>query len=374
MTSILVVDDDPPLRRALVRDLRANGYDAVAASGYDEALTRASERKYDVLLTDLRMGSKNGLDLILALTGASPQIRPIMMSAYATAHDSQRALSLGAVRVLCKPFESEQLIQAVERAVQSTSGFAGSVHGLSLVDLLQMFHFARHSVTLHLRGGGGGSVSLRDGELIDARYEALRGEPALRAVLSLSAGVVETTELSVDEASLSGRFESTLLEALRWLDERKPPGETCLSVESALDALSEVGTEPASPATAADPLGALCERWLTGVAGALFCGVVDRHSHTLLASRSLSSGDLSAPLDGSPAIGALADFEEVQGRCGEILHVARRLGGQAAVVALIAADAAAEAGESLRELSTELERVLARVACTPAPTGSSEHV
>src|SRR5262249_51993255 len=135
--SILVVDDDPQLRHALARELRAHGYDASSAGGYSEAMQCFRERAYDVLLTDLRMEGGDGMDLILALRESAPGTRPVLMSAHATARDSQRALDLGAVRVLCKPFDTREMLHAIECAAEYAGGFLGALHGLSFVDVLQ---------------------------------------------------------------------------------------------------------------------------------------------------------------------------------------------------------------------------------------------
>src|SRR5688572_2871861 len=79
--------------------LGVHGFDVTMASSYEEALQLLQKAPYEVLLTDLRMNGPDGLELIRATQASSPATRPILMSAYATARDSQTALDLGAVRV-----------------------------------------------------------------------------------------------------------------------------------------------------------------------------------------------------------------------------------------------------------------------------------
>src|SRR5690606_11143995 len=131
MTSVLVVDDDQQLVSAISRDLRANGYDVLSASSVDGALEQLTEKPSDVVLTDLRMAEADGIDLLLAIRERGLSSRPILMSAYATARDHQKAVELGAVRVLCKPFGSRELLDAIQQAIDCATGFRGSVHGLS---------------------------------------------------------------------------------------------------------------------------------------------------------------------------------------------------------------------------------------------------
>src|SRR6202000_845093 len=149
----------------------------------------------------------------------SPQTRAVLMSGYATARDYQRAGELGAVRVLCKPFTPSDLIQCIHQAVECETGFRGSVHGLSLVDMLQMYHYARRSVTIavdgsshgrpHLRqgqivprghpGGRGaaagshGGLHLRKGQIVHAEHRGESGERAVAAILAIPGGTIGTS-------------------------------------------------------------------------------------------------------------------------------------------------------------------------------------
>jgi len=93
MVSVLIVDDDAQLRRALLRTLSAHGFESKAASNYDEAINQLGLQPYDVLLTDLRMGDKDGIDLLNALRDLRASPRAILMSAYATAHSRRRSFA-----------------------------------------------------------------------------------------------------------------------------------------------------------------------------------------------------------------------------------------------------------------------------------------
>src|SRR5262245_26871757 len=103
-TSILIVEDDERLRSAVARDLARRGFDVVTVASVDGALARFEEQTFDVVLTDLCMEGADGIELIETLNSVAPKTRPILMSAYASARDHQRAMQLGAVQVLCKPF------------------------------------------------------------------------------------------------------------------------------------------------------------------------------------------------------------------------------------------------------------------------------
>jgi CheY-like chemotaxis protein len=303
VTKVLVVDDEGPVRSAVKRMLGHHGFDVTAASSYEEALNLLREAPYEVLLTDLRMNGPDGLELIRATHASSPATRPILMSAYATARDSQMALDLGAVRVLCKPFEPAELLDAVRKAADTNEGFFGAVHGLSLIDMLQMFHFTRRSLTVRLLGSTPASVSMEHGELVDARWgEDASGEDALEQILKLPAGPLETAALGDCSRTIQQEFRSLLLDHLRRLDEStrpeavhaspSPPASAASyesgspSVDSLFDLISEPkrSSQPSGRVCAnCAELELACTRLTAIVSGSIACAIVDLESGSLMA-------------------------------------------------------------------------------------------
>jgi hypothetical protein len=268
-------------------------------SGYDEALERLSERTYDVVLTDLRMGAKDGLDLILAIAESFPATRPILMSAYATARDSERAKELGAVRVLCKPFDTAEMLQAVERAVECAQGFVGSVHGMSLVDMLQMFHYAQRSVSVRVLGGLPAAIHMKNGHIVHASHGAADGEAALAQILILPAGSLQTSPLEPVAQTISRQFQPLMLDLMRLLDEARRGPLSEYGVESVLPVDTGVSDDPGFEASGppestsrarsvpgAPPerglLSDACRRTAAELDGDVVCAVVDLDRGRLL--------------------------------------------------------------------------------------------
>jgi DNA-binding response OmpR family regulator len=222
--SVLLVDDDPLLCSSLRRALERQGYSVHVAASADEAMAVIQRAHVDVLLTDLMLGEKDGMDLIREARRIAPDMRPILMSGHASAKDHECATQLGAVRVLVKPFSPIELQDAIRQAIDCEVGFRGSVHGLSLVDMLQMFHYGRRSVSIHVNGGAIGTIHMRKGEFVHARAGALAGREALRMLLSGASGSVRTSALETAAQTLEGSFESLLLDSLRELDETSHRG------------------------------------------------------------------------------------------------------------------------------------------------------
>lgn len=223
MSSVLVVVDDEAFAGALARELNERSYTVIIAYSVSEAVEQLARHRPRVMLASLRLGSEDGIDLIQEARQTSHRTRTILMSANGTARDYRTAVEAGAVTVLCKPFEASELIDAVDLALECGSGFRGSLHGLSLIDLMQMFHLTRRSIRLLVTDGEfSGTISFRTGELVDARWREKVGVEALSSLLSSSYGRVETLPVRETEQTILGSFDSIVLDTLRCLDENGP--------------------------------------------------------------------------------------------------------------------------------------------------------
>jgi two-component system, NtrC family, response regulator AtoC len=118
--SILIVDDESKIRTLLASALSDDGHEAVAAASASEARQLLSQRLFDVMVVDNLMPGMTGLDLIRELTatmveGDRPQV--VMITAHATVENAIAAMKLGAFDYLQKPFEIDELLVVVRRAV-----------------------------------------------------------------------------------------------------------------------------------------------------------------------------------------------------------------------------------------------------------------
>src|SRR5512147_1488531 len=81
---LLVVDDEPNIRKTLTLTLEAEGHSVVAVSNAQDALAESTRRSFDVALVDIRLGAASGLDLVPALLAASPWLKIVMITAFAS--------------------------------------------------------------------------------------------------------------------------------------------------------------------------------------------------------------------------------------------------------------------------------------------------
>jgi CheY-like chemotaxis protein len=112
---ILIIDDEKPFRDVLKQVLSKAGYDVVEAANGAEGINRFYENPADMIITDIIMPEKEGIETILELKKAHPEVRLIAMSGggwYGTDIDFDMARKLGA-RTLDKPFALQELLDAV---------------------------------------------------------------------------------------------------------------------------------------------------------------------------------------------------------------------------------------------------------------------
>ena len=115
--SILIVDDEAEIRESLRTLLELEGYEVEVAASADEGTERLGERAFDLVLLDLALPDRNGLDLLADLRAQDPQQAVIMITAYGTVENAVRAMQTGAVNFIQKPWDNEKLLADVRAAV-----------------------------------------------------------------------------------------------------------------------------------------------------------------------------------------------------------------------------------------------------------------
>jgi two-component system, NtrC family, response regulator AlgB len=115
---ILVVDDEVNIRKTLSVCLETEGHKVFGVSNFQDALQEASRRSFDLVFVDLRLGTEDGLDLIPALLAASPWVKIIVITAYASIDTAVEAMRRGAADYIPKPFTPTQVKLAVQKTFQ----------------------------------------------------------------------------------------------------------------------------------------------------------------------------------------------------------------------------------------------------------------
>ena len=116
--SILIVDDDPKARKTLSDILKSKGYKPITAATGKEALDRVKEARPAAALVDLRLEDMSGLEVVRELKECSPGTECIVITGYASKASAIEAVNLGAYGYVQKPYDMDQLLLSVQRAIE----------------------------------------------------------------------------------------------------------------------------------------------------------------------------------------------------------------------------------------------------------------
>ncbi|MCJ7509036.1 MAG: sigma 54-interacting transcriptional regulator, partial [candidate division Zixibacteria bacterium] len=119
MPSILVVDDKDTVRQMLSKTLQSEGYEVDVAEDGLIALEKAKDKQYDLVLTDLKLPNKDGLEVLAALKDLDPEVAVVVMTAYGTIESAVQAMKMGAFDFLTKPFDTDHLNMLIKRALET---------------------------------------------------------------------------------------------------------------------------------------------------------------------------------------------------------------------------------------------------------------
>ena len=129
MTRILIVDDEPRICNALSMVLRARNYDVDVASSGERALAIAATQRPDLALLDISLPGMSGLEVFRALRADDPQACAVFMTASEDIRTVVDAMRAGAFDYVTKPFDNDDLLLTIERALEMRR-LRGEVAGL----------------------------------------------------------------------------------------------------------------------------------------------------------------------------------------------------------------------------------------------------
>jgi two-component system response regulator RegA len=121
-TRVLVVDDDAPLRRSLVRTLEREGFQVATAGSLKEAYDVAAEVLPDCVVLDLNLEDGHGLELLQTLKELRPSCRVVVLTGYDSIASSVVALKSGVAHYLAKPVAPEAVVAALRGELEESAG------------------------------------------------------------------------------------------------------------------------------------------------------------------------------------------------------------------------------------------------------------
>src|SRR5436309_3476241 len=117
--SILVVDDESEIREGLELLLRGEGYGVSSAETGESGLEKLEQHPYDLLLLDVSLPDRNGLDMLKEIHRRDPQLSVVLITAYGSIEMARAAFKNGALDYITKPWSNDELLAQVAQAVES---------------------------------------------------------------------------------------------------------------------------------------------------------------------------------------------------------------------------------------------------------------
>jgi DNA-binding NtrC family response regulator len=115
---ILVVEDDPEMRRLLAEFLRGEGFRVDLAANGQEALRQLCEEIFDHVVLDKNLPGESGLEILPLLRALAPGTPVTLITAFGDSRTHEQAFSRGAYEVLLKPFNLDDLVEVLRKARQ----------------------------------------------------------------------------------------------------------------------------------------------------------------------------------------------------------------------------------------------------------------
>lgn len=204
---IVVVEDEPAIRRGVVDALRLTSYDAVEAADGAVGLQVALQPNVDLILLDLQLPRMDGLEVLEAIRKSCPTRPVIILTARGTEEDRVRGLKMGADDYVVKPFSARELLARVEAVLRRTAVREPDVRairfGQGTIDLLRR----------EIRCPGADRHELSETEalllqyLVGNRSRAVSREELLTRVWGVDAQGLETRTVDMHIARLRAKLK-----------------------------------------------------------------------------------------------------------------------------------------------------------------------
>ncbi|HEY5649241.1 MAG TPA: sigma-54 dependent transcriptional regulator, partial [Nitrospiria bacterium] len=118
MAVILLIEDKESMAKMLNQALRSGGHEVVVAKDGREGIQKYKEKKVDLVVTDLKLPYKTGMDVLETVKERDPLVPVILMTAYGTIETAVKAVKVGAYDFITKPFDPDHLLHLISKAME----------------------------------------------------------------------------------------------------------------------------------------------------------------------------------------------------------------------------------------------------------------
>ncbi len=115
-TSILILDDEPIVSKRLKPSLEKKGYEVETFTSSADALKRVQERRFDIVVTDLKMEGVDGMQFLTEVKEQYPETEVIVITGFATMATAKESFNKGVFDFLAKPFKLGEIAEVIAKA------------------------------------------------------------------------------------------------------------------------------------------------------------------------------------------------------------------------------------------------------------------
>ncbi len=223
---LLLVDDEEFFLQSLKDglELMSDIFITDICFSVNEAIKHVVTNNYDLLITDIRMPGKSGIDLLIYLRDMKFKGKVMVMSAYNTVQTNKQIKFLGAVEVISKPFKLEWFKNMLlERFGETGKPNAVNFETIDLVTVMQIIHMERKTSALEIDIEGiKGTIYFVEGEIVHAEYNGLEGETAILKLITLNSGVISVKKTTGEvKQTVEVPFVQYMMNIMKTIDEVK---------------------------------------------------------------------------------------------------------------------------------------------------------
>ena len=220
---LLLVDDEKFFLEGLKDGLSASNdiFDTDICFSVDGAIKMIKKNEYDLIVSDIRMPKKSGLDLFVYLKKQKYRGGFIAMTAYGSEEILNKIKRLGGLDIIMKPFNFDWFKDKIVDYFIEDGGVSGTVDAIDLTSLLQMINLEKKSVVVKIQfRKNTGYFYFHQGEIIHAEWAGLTGEKAVDEMLKTRKGrfSVERSDKNVVQ-TIDIPFMVLLMNSMKGIDE-----------------------------------------------------------------------------------------------------------------------------------------------------------
>lgn len=220
---LLLVDDEEFFLESLKDGLEplSGIFETDICHSVNEAIKKVVTKKYDAVITDIRMPGKSGIELLIYLRDIKFKGRVMVMSAYNTLETKKQIKSLGAVDVISKPFKLEWFKNMLLEKFNQQSEQTVTFESIDLITVMQIINMEKKTSALEVDvNGRKGSIYFVDGEIVHADFANLEGEKAIIKMITLAPGNIAVKKVQERVSrTIQVPFVQYIVDIMRNIDE-----------------------------------------------------------------------------------------------------------------------------------------------------------